>query len=255
VQWLFGLDFVSSTSIREVADLLIAHDSSDDEWRCVVTPNVDHLVRYDAFPEERDVARNASVVLPDGMPIVWASRLLGRPLAARLTGADLFAALWSSIVDRHLPVVLIVSNTEVAERLLDSHPQARCIVPPMFDRVDTEAVSALIEEIDAHCTEVDARYLIIGISMPKHHALARELRKRWEGSYSGKPMVLLMGQSPEFAVGLVRRAPRWMQRSGLEWVWRLTGDPRRLARRYLVTDVRFLLLLWKEAWAVRRRVT
>ena len=247
---LFGLDFVSSASIREVADHLIVRKRNDD-WRCVVTPNVDHLVRYEVNPADLDVAKNASVVLPDGMPIVWASRLLGQPLAARLTGADLFTALWDSIVEQNLPVVLVVSSRMVADRLRVDHPHAHCIVPPVLDADDTQAVAALVSEVEVLCADVGAQFLFIGISMEKHHAIARELRRRWEDGCAGKPTVLLLGQSPEFAVGLVRRAPRWMQRSGLEWVWRLSGDPGRLAKRYLVDDVRFLPLLWREGWSGR----
>jgi UDP-N-acetyl-D-mannosaminuronic acid transferase (WecB/TagA/CpsF family) len=82
--------------------------------------------------------------------------------------------------------------------------------------------------------------------MPKHHLIASRLHERWRGAFAGRPTVLLLGQAPEFAVGLVRRAPPWMQRSGLEWVWRLADDPRRLAKRYLVDDVGFLRLFWRE---------
>ena len=249
-QHLFGLDFVSATSVGDLAVDLIACNQRDARWRCVVTPNVDHLVRYEAMPAEFDVARSASVVLPDGMPIVWASRLLRRPLAGRLTGADLFTALWSSIAEKRLPVVLVVSSHEVADRLRGSHPEARCIVPPMFAADDARAINGVVVDIEASCEEVGAQFLFVGISMPKHHAIAQVLRQRWHGRYAGKPTVLLLGQSPEFAVGLIRRAPRWMQVSGLEWIWRLSGDPRRLAKRYLVDDARFVPLMWKEGRSV-----
>jgi N-acetylglucosaminyldiphosphoundecaprenol N-acetyl-beta-D-mannosaminyltransferase len=246
-QRLFGLDFVSDGSVEELARLLFeARDDRDDRWRCVVTPNVDHLVRYRRNPLEADVAARSELVLPDGMPIVWASRLLGRPLAARLTGADLFASLWTLLVADQVPVAMIVAREAVAARLADTHPAVRCIVPPMFDVDDAATVTSLIDEADELCRTIDARFLVVGVSMPKHHLIADRLRQRWAGRYAGTPTVLLLGQSPEFAVGLVRRAPSWMQRYGLEWIWRLADDPVRLAKRYLVDDVRFVNLVWRE---------
>jgi N-acetylglucosaminyldiphosphoundecaprenol N-acetyl-beta-D-mannosaminyltransferase len=253
-QRLFDLDFVSEASVDELARRLFeGRDDRNERWRCVVTPNVDHLVRYRRNPLEAEVAALSDLVLPDGMPIVWASRLLGRPLAARLTGADLFTALWDRLAVHAVPVAMIVARDEVAERLAESHPAVRCIVPPMFDVDDAAAVESLIDETDELCRTIDARFLVVGVSMPKHHLIADRLRRRWAGRYAGTPTVLLLGQSPEFAVGLVRRAPPWMQRSGLEWVWRLADDPVRLARRYLVDDVQFVQLVWSE-WRRRYRV-
>lgn len=246
-QHLFDLDFVDAPSVGEVVDELVERrDERADRWRCVVTPNVDHLVRYDRNPLEADVARRAMLVLPDGMPIVWASRMLRRPLAARLTGADLFADLWARFAGDDVPVVLVVASQEVADALTAQHAGARCLVPPMFDVDDDTTVARLVDATAALCAEVDARFLVVGVSMPKHHLIADRLRQRWSPSYAGTPTVLLLGQSPEFAVGLVRRAPEWMQRSGLEWVWRLAGDPVRLAKRYLVDDVRFIKLVYRE---------
>ena len=244
---LFDLDFVADATLEELADGLVdTRDDRPDRWRCVVTPNVDHLVRYDRVPLEAEVARHASLVLPDGMPIVWASRLLGRPLARRLTGADLFAALWERLASGGVPTAMIAANEEVVARLTADHPALRCIVPPMFDVSDVATVDALIAETDALCSAIEARFLVVGVSMPKHHLIASRLRERWAADYTGTPTVMLLGQSPEFAVGLVRRAPPWMQRSGTEWLWRLADDPRRLAKRYLVDDVSFLRLLWRE---------
>lgn len=246
-QHVFGLDFVSEADIAPVAERLFgARDDRSAGWRCVVTPNVDHLVRYRRHPVEARVATAAGLVLPDGMPIVWASRLLGRPLAARLTGADLFATLWALLVEHDVPVVMILPDHHIAERLQADHPSLQTIIPPMFQVDDDAVVERLLDETSRLCAATDARFLVVGISMPKHHLVADRLRQRWDGAFEGTPTVLLLGQSPEFAVGAVRRAPAWMQRCGLEWLWRLAGDPRRLARRYLIDDVAFLGLLWRE---------
>ena len=250
-QHLFGLDFVADATIDDVVGALI--DAGDDRrpaWRCVVTPNVDHLVRYARHPAERETAEHSWMVLPDGMPIVWASKLLRRPLRERLTGADLFAALWPRLRDAGTPTVVVASSDVVADRLRTEHLAA--IVPPMFDVDDEPAVSTLLDQVDRTVQEVGARFLVVGVSMPKHHLIARRLEERWRGREGPTPIVLLLGASPDFALGLTARAPRWMRRSGLEWLHRLLVDPRRMAKRYLVDDPYFAVLLWREWRAARR---
>ncbi len=244
---LFDLDFVNAPTVEPVAQVLFSERTErPDRWRCVVTPNVDHLVRYARHPEEAEAAAHSSLVLPDGMPIIWASRLLHRSLAGRLTGADLFADLWRRIVEDATPIVVVASTNEVASRISAADANARCIVPPMFDASDRAAVDGIVNEVANEAERIDARFVVVGVSMPKHHRIANGLRSRWAGAYSGTPTVLLLGASPDFALGLTERAPSWMQRSGLEWLHRLLVDPRRMAKRYLVDDVSFLRLVWQE---------
>ncbi len=216
-----------------------------------MTPNVDHLVRYEHHELEAEVARHATLVLPDGMPIVWASRHLDRPLARRLAGSDLFAALWPSLARDSVSTVVLASQDDVAERLRAEHPAATVIVPPFFDVGDEAAVTAVVDDLDAACTAIDARFLFICVSMPKHHLLASRLRERWTGRAG--PHVLLLGASPNFYLGLSRRAPEWMQRVGLEWLYRLASEPRRMARRYLVDDPEFVRLFLRERRALKAR--
>lgn len=249
---LFGLDFVADATIPALADALVVSAAEPgDSWRCVVTPNVDHLVRYDRFPGEADAARAASLVLPDGMPIVWAGRLLGRRLNGRLTGSDLFGALWPRLAEQSIPTVVLASSDAVGDRLKERHADVRVLVPPLFDVSDEPAVTSVIDWIDRSVDDVGARFVVVGVSMPKHHLIANRLRERWRDR--GTPIVLLLGASADLALGLTPRAPAWMQRSGLEWLYRLYREPRRLARRYLIDDVRFVRLLVREWRSARSR--
>lgn len=251
-QHLFGCDFVADADMDSVVGLLL--DQDDDAppgWRCTVTPNVNHLVHYSRNPDQAQVARSATLVLPDGMPIVWASRLLGAPLDRRLTGSDLFCALWPVLAHERRPAMVLAAHERVADLLAAEHPTASCVVPPMFDAEDPAQVAEVAEQIAEACASSGARFVFIGVSMPKTHVLASALEQRWSGS-EVRPMVLLLGAAAEFYLGLVPRAPQWMQRSGLEWLHRLTSDPRRLARRYLLEDPRFALLVLRE-WRGRRR--
>jgi N-acetylglucosaminyldiphosphoundecaprenol N-acetyl-beta-D-mannosaminyltransferase len=250
-QELFGLRFVADASIADVAAEIVAEARRTTGWRCVVTPNVDHLVRYERHPAEAAVAARATWVLPDGMPIVWASRLLGRPLRGRLTGSDLFGSLWPMLASGRVPVVAIASTSAVAERLASTHRAVTTLVPDLYDVSDEVAVTEIRDWIDTAVRETGARVVVIGVSMPKHHQLADRLWRHWAGQ-DDLPIVMLLGASADLALGLNRRAPAWMQKAGLEWLFRLGLEPRRLAKRYLVDDVRFVALLWRE-WRLARR--
>jgi len=246
-QALFGCAFVSETTMAAIVEVLLADGSARSTgWRSVVTPNVDHLVRYEHDERAADVARQASLTLPDGMPIVWASRLLRRPLARRLAGSDLFAELWPVLAQRSIPCVVVAATTEVADGLRAEHPDLRVLVPPQFSVSDDDVVERLVEDIVAQCADVGARFLFVGLSMPKHHLLASRLAERWSNPTQASPVVLLVGAATDFYLGLAVRAPQWMQRAGLEWAHRLARDPRRMVRRYLVDDLRFAGIVWRE---------
>jgi N-acetylglucosaminyldiphosphoundecaprenol N-acetyl-beta-D-mannosaminyltransferase len=247
---LFGLDFLTGTSIPEIAEALLAEVAEGaepaDQWRCVVTPNVDHLVRYDRFPAERAVAERSFMVLPDGMPIIWASRLLRRPLDRRLAGSDLFAHMWPILAARRTPTVLVAPSQQVADLLAVQHPDLAAVVAPMFDVHDEVTITQLVDDIVSAVDTAGATLVFIAISMAKHHLLAARLEQRWAPHFRAAPTVLLVGASPEFHLGLAKRAPQWMQRIGLEWMHRLLQDPRRMSKRYLVDDTRFVKLVWRE---------
>jgi N-acetylglucosaminyldiphosphoundecaprenol N-acetyl-beta-D-mannosaminyltransferase len=246
VQHLFGIDFLDATSIGEVSDKLLNDaDQLSASWRSVITPNVDHLVRYTKYDQERRAAEAAYIALADGMPILWASRLLRRRLACRLTGTDLFADLWPRLVAQDRRVLLVVGNDEVASRLGAEHPKATFIIPKQFDADDRAALDEVVDEIVDHLSAGPVDFVILGVSMPKHHRLGLLLSER-PAPASRAPIVLLLGAAAEFHVGLQKRAPGWMRRSGLEWVHRLISRPGYMAKRYLVDDMKFVKLIWRE---------
>lgn len=254
---MFGLALLSESTIDEVVEHLVAGAAKPgDTWRCVITPNVDHLVRYERQPVERAVAERADLLLPDGMPIIWASKVLKRPLGRRLAGSDLFTQLWRRLAADRTPILSIVGSDEVAAKLSAEHPGAVCIVPPMFDVADDDAFQRLADQVIAAIERAapDRRlaFVNIGVSMPKHHRLAAVLMDR-PAPAGGAPILLLLGASAEFHVGMQQRAPDWMQRSGLEWLHRLAQNPRGMAKRYLVDDMTFVRSVWRERRAGANR--
>jgi N-acetylglucosaminyldiphosphoundecaprenol N-acetyl-beta-D-mannosaminyltransferase len=210
----------------------------------VVTPNVDHVVKLQDDPEFRAVYAGADLVLCDGAPLLWAARLLGKPLRAKVSGSDLFVA-FAPLAARHgwRPFLLggrPGAAARAAELLAARHPGftvAGTYAPPFgFDRDPAEDARA-VEAVRAAQPDV----LFVGLGAPR--------QEKWIHRHLpalGVPVSIGVGVSFEFVSGDVRRAPRWMQRAGLEWTWRLAMEPRKLWRRYLVEDTRFLRLVARE---------
>ncbi|MBK5332133.1 MAG: WecB/TagA/CpsF family glycosyltransferase [Ilumatobacteraceae bacterium] len=251
-QRLFGIEFVTGATIDEIADHLIAESvAPGTRWRSMVTPNVDHLVRYAKRPSELRVGQAADLALPDGMPIIWSSRLLGAPLAARLTGSDLFPRLWAKVISEERSIMLVVADQTIADALRLEYPSALCIVPPMIEVDDTKAIDAIAQQILETAQAQRLDFVMLGLSMPKHHRLTAVLTSRPIPA-AGAPFLLLLGASAELHLGVQPRAPGWVQRAGLEWAQRLINDPRRLAKRYLLDDPAFIKLIFLE-WRARHQ--
>lgn len=218
----------------------------------VVTPNVDFLVQAHANPELHRILCEADLVLCDGQPLVWASRWLGNPLPERVAGADLTPRLIEQAARKGHRIFLLgaspESNDEACRRLTERHPNLRLTghyAPPIcpLEEMDHEA---MIWRIRAAEPDI----LLISFGCPKQEQwIARHYRTL------GVPVCLGLGATIDFLAGRVRRAPAWMQRSGLEWTYRLSQEPRRLFRRYW-TDLRcfgtaLLGQWWSLEWKAR----
>ncbi len=238
-----GLPFVATT-VSPLADHIVAQaGAGHGGW--VVTPNIDILRRWRMDADFRQVVADANVFTADGRPIVWASQLQGTPLPARLTGSDLFIELVRKAHAAGLRIAMIGGNEGAAEaaaaKLL---PQAApgsvlCLCPP-FGFEQQPAEMARIQQL---LTEGRPHIVFIGLGSPKQEKLIQRLRP-----LAPQAWYLGVGVSFSFVAGDVKRAPGWMQRSGLEWLHRLTQEPGRLAKRYLVDGIPFAIgLLWRSA--------
>lgn len=215
---------------------------SADVLPVLVTPNVDIVVQLHgaAGPIESDVFRRAQYVLPDGMPIVLASRMLGARLGSRLTGSGLFEALWPALAAQDTPVLVLCASTAIARRLRVEAPSAVFVTPPVFDAADPEAIDEVVGDmLDAVVADDPPRHVLLGLGHPKDSLLAARLLERWPAQFGPKPLCCCLGGSFAMYAGFKRRAPRWVQQSGLEWFYRFVQEPRRLFRRYFVRDLAF----------------
>ena len=252
---LFGLDLVNAATLEPVIDDVLAGPHPDGDIRPVVlTPNVDILVHLEELPDsvEADLFRRARYCLPDGQPLVIVSRLLGRPLLARLPGSGLFYDLWPRVVAERIPSLVVASSDQIADMLQREHPKASLVVPPFFDADDEDALSAVVDELLAAARAIPPMLVFVGIGNPKDARLIVRLLDRWdEGRLGPKPVCLGLGGSFSMYLGLKKRAPSWIQRAGLEWFYRFLQEPRRLFHRYFIRDLAFIGIVRRQWRATR----
>lgn len=244
-----GLDF-DPVSEEQVVDRII-RDLKEDRGGRVVTVNIDICHQVSRDREARDLIGGASLVVADGMPLVWAARLRGHPLPERVTGASLIFTLSAAAAAHGRSVYLLGGEPGVPERAAGELTRrfpgllvAGTDAPPVgFDRRPGElaAVRSRVEQ-----ARPDIVY--VGLGFPKQErvisAIAPGLPAAW---------FIGCGAAIPFAAGALPRAPRWMQQAGLEWAYRLISEPRRLFRRYLVNGLPFAARLLITSAAARLR--
>lgn len=226
---IFGLDFTDATA-QQLVETMTGQPAVGAQM--LVTCNLDHVVNLHRNPAFRAAYLTAWRTTVDGAPVFLYQRLRGGAAPARVTGADLFPALMRSVdPHRHRPF-FITANDSIGEAL-QAELEARGFVftaPPFltvpfgFER-DIKATDAAITAI----TSFAATHLFLGIGSPKSEIWAASHRDRLGALY-----ILPVGAALEFHTGKKSRAPRIVRRLGLEGVWRLGSEPRRLWRRYMV---------------------
>ncbi len=216
----------------------------------IVTPNVDILRQARRDPQAREHVRTAHCVVADGAPLVWASRLRGTALPERVAGANLIWSLSAACAADGRSVYLLGGAPGVADRaakvLTDRHPGLRVAgtsCPPFGFEHDPAALRQIRTEVARAAPDL----VYVGLGFPKQENLIAQLAPELPGSW-----FVGCGGAIAFAAGEQRRAPRWMQRSGLEWLHRLRCEPARLFRRYLVHDAPFALWLLTTSLLRRR---
>ncbi|MBN9564019.1 MAG: WecB/TagA/CpsF family glycosyltransferase [Alphaproteobacteria bacterium] len=218
----------------------LASRAGDAPFAYVMTPNADNFVRISRDPALRAIYERALIRLLDSRVVARAARLLGLAPPAVAPGSDLTAEL----LRHHLAPGERVAIVGLRPTYLVSLITACGITPPFhhdppmgFER-DPSAMRAAVEFVLAH----PARFVFLAVGSPRQEMLADAIRATGRATGLG----LCVGASLDFLAGASCRAPRWMQRAGLEWLHRLGSDPKRLARRYLVEDPPIFRLLLRE---------
>ena len=206
----------------------------------LVTPNVD-ILRQMRDPTLHPIGTSARIMVADGAPLIWASRLQGTPLPERVTGSQLIWSLTAAAERNEWRVFLLGGGPGVAARAAEVMHERFVDLP----RVSTHCPPFGFEHSPAEMRNIRNALLaaspdlvFIGLGFPKQDLLAAQLRDVLPHAW-----FVGCGGAISFVAGTTHRAPEWIQRWGLEWLHRLTREPRRLARRYLVDDAPFALRL------------
>jgi N-acetylglucosaminyldiphosphoundecaprenol N-acetyl-beta-D-mannosaminyltransferase len=214
----------------------------------IVTVNTDFIVKSRQDVELRGLLQTADLATADGMPLVWSARLLDVPLQERVAGADLVPALAARAAYKGFSIYFLGAAEGVAEKaasiLQGRFPDLRVAgVQAPFYRVGEEMDPAVLEHIRAAAPDI----LMVAFGNPK--------QEKWIQRYRHElniPVMIGVGGSLDFIAGKTRRAPQWMQGTGLEWLHRLLQEPRRLFRRYLSDVLVFSTLFFQQWWAMRK---
>lgn len=227
---LFGvpIDDVTMADTIDIIGQLIAAGRSSSRTFQVATVNVDFLVNAVEDAELHHILQHSSLNIADGMPVVFAARRFGVPLAERVTGADLVPRLAEASALHGWRIHLYGSAPGVAERavtlLSERHPGARITADSGGVISD---VSALPANVLDELRSVDADVLCVALGNPKQERFIQAIR-----AHVSTPVMIGIGGTLDMLVGGKRRAPHWAQRSGLEWAFRAAQEPRRLGQRY-----------------------
>ena len=211
----------------------------------VVTINAAIITMLVRDPSLWEACNEGDLCVVDGVPVVWSSRILGTPLPERVAGIDLMAALLEEGANKGLSAYFLGSTDAILERLLDvlraKYPGL--VVAGYRNGYFTPAeYDGVVEEIRIARPDM----LFVGMPTP--------FKETWCFKYRDKlniPLIMGVGGSFDVLSGVVRRAPLFMQRIGMEWFWRFLMRPRVMWKRYLVTNTLYLLALGREVIRVR----
>lgn len=232
---------VSPVSYEDTVAIIVAWArSQESRYVCLGTVN-QVMESYDSAAF-REVMNQADLVTPDGMPLVWGLRLLGRRSASRVYGPDLMPLVLEQAEREGIPVGFYGASQQVLDRLTGivraRYPKLRVAYSfsPPFRPLTLDEDAQVVSAINAS----GVRILFIGLGNPK--------QEKWMAAHRGRVQAVMVGVGAafDFLAGSKKQAPRWMMPIGLEWLFRLCTEPRRLWRRYLKHNPRFLWLFGRQ---------
>lgn len=225
-------------ALNEIDSLL-----NNGRYNYLVTPNVDHIVKLEKDKEFQEVYKNADLVLTDGMPLVWVSKLYNTPIKEKVSGSDLFPNICELAARKGYSIFLLGAGPGVADKAAENLMKkyiglkvAGTYSPKFGFENDIDEINSIINIINSASPNI----LAVGLGAPKQEKFIYKYKEKLK-----VPIAIAIGASIDFEAGEVRRAPLWMQNIGLEWFYRLIKEPKRMFKRYLIEDLRFFKLIFK----------
>ncbi len=225
-------DLDAAGTLKRCAEITV-----QDKFKFIVTPNVDHVVRLNKEPGVFKPLYSAAWLSVCDSRILQLLAKISGPVLHAVPGSDLTAALFAEVIDPSEPVNVIGGDDDVMSAVIKRYGLTRLNhhQPPMGLRKNPEAVHAAAKFI----TDNPARFTFICVGSPQQEMVAKAARITGKAKGIG----LCVGASLDFLAGKVKRAPRWMQKTRLEWLYRLASEPKRMWKRYLVEGPK-IFVIW-----------
>ncbi len=209
----------------------------------IITPNVDQVIRIESDKYFKEIYENAELLLADGTPLVWISRWYKKPIKEKICGSDLVPDLCKLAAQKGYLIFLLGSAEGVAakaaENLKKNNPGLRVAgvySPPYgFEKDKNE-----IDKINKMLFNSKADMLFVGMGVPKQDIFIYENMNKYQ-----IPMSFSIGATIDFEAGIQKRAPKWVNHIGMEWLYRLAHDPKRMFKRYIIDDMKIFKLAWR----------
>jgi len=204
-----------------------------------VVVNAAKLAKMQSDPMLRESVINSDLINADGQAVVWAAKILGKPLPERVAGIDLMENLVELANRRHYRIFFFGAKEEIVKKVVDKYSQAYS--PDIIAGYRNGYYSKEQEpEIAQQIADSKADILFVAITSPKKEIFINTYK-----DIIKTPFIMGVGGSFDVVSGMTKRAPKWMQRSGLEWLYRVMQEPGRMWKRYLITNTQFIGLVIK----------
>lgn len=225
-------------AINEVKNLIEAPG-----YHYVVTPNVAHIVTLEKDLEFQKVYKDADLILTDGMPLIWISKLYKTPIKEKVSGSDIFPLICAMAVENQYKVFILGAAEGVAakaaENLKNKCPGLQVVgtySPPYGFEKDNNEVEKVVDIVN----NANPHILFVGLGAPKQEKFIHKYKEQLK-----VPISLGIGAAIDFEAGNVKRAPKWMQKSGLEGFYRFVKEPKRMFKRVFIDDFKIFPLVFK----------
>lgn len=209
----------------------------------IITPNVDQIVRIEKDAYFKEICDNAELLLVDGTPLMWIAKLYKKPFKEKICGSDLMPELCELAAQKGYKVFILGAAPGVADiaaqKLIEKNPELQVVgtySPPIgFDKDEEE-----LNKINNLLFDSRADMLFVGMGVPKQDIFVYQNKDKYQipTSYS-------IGGTIDFIAGTQKRAPKWINKIGMEWLYRFFSNPKRMFKRYFVDDMKILKLACK----------